>query len=98
MKEELTSYDGEELLFKKRTAINLKVPLSKATDKIVYEEALELVDTFFPDNARTLGRMVYGKRGSSCLYALMQTLQRRHDLMGTKSTIEARHDRWEPGW
>lgn len=92
MKEELTSYDGEELLFKKRTAVNLRVPLSKATEKIVYEEALELVDTFFPDNARTLGRMVYGKRASSCLYALKETLQRRHDLMGTKSMIEARRD------
>jgi len=92
MKEELTGYDGEELLFKKRTAANLKVPLSKATEKIVYEEALELVDTFFPDNARTLGRMVYGKRAASCLYALKETLQRRHDLMGTKSTIEARLD------
>lgn len=92
MKEELTGYDGEELLFKKRTAANLKVPLSKATEKIVYEEALVLVDTFFPDNARTLGRMVYGKRAASCLHSLKETLQRRHDLMGTKSSIEARLD------
>lgn len=92
MKEELTGYDGEELLFKKRTAANIKVPLAKATEKIVYEEALGLVDMFFPDNARTLGRMVYGKRAASCLHSLKETLQRRHDLMGTKSTVEARLD------
>jgi superfamily II DNA or RNA helicase len=92
MKEELTSYDGVELLFKKRTAVNIKVPLSKATEKIVYEEALVLVDTFFPEKARTLGRIVYGKRAASCLHALRETLLRRHDLMGTKSEIEARLD------
>ena len=92
MKEELTGYDGEELLFKKRTAANLKVPLSKATEKIVYEEALNLVGAFFPDNARTLGRIVYGKRAASCLYSLKETLNRRHDLMGTKSSTEARRD------
>ncbi len=92
MKEELTGYDGQEFLFKKRIAANLKVPLSKATEKIVYEEALQLVDSFFPDNARTLGRMVYGKRAASCLHSLKETLQRRHDLMGTKSEIEARRD------
>jgi superfamily II DNA or RNA helicase len=92
MKEELTDYDGQAALFRKRTAANIRVPLAHATEKIVYEEALNLVDTFFPDNARILGRLVYGKRAASCLFALRETLRRRHDLMGTKVEIEARRD------
>lgn len=92
MKEELTGYDGRELLFKERVAENLKVPLSSASEQIIYNDALDLVDEFFPDNARTLGRMVYGKRAASSLHSLAETLERRAELMGTKTVTEARRD------
>ena len=38
---------------------------------------------FFPANAVPLGRMVYGKRAASSLYALSETLKRRRDGMGS---------------
>ena len=82
MKEGLVDVDGKAPLFKKRTAHNIPVPLNLA-EKVIYDEALALVDDYFPANAVGLGRMVYGKRAASCLYALRETLQRRTTNMGT---------------
>ena len=82
MKEGLFNVDGKTRLFKKRTAHNIPVPLSLA-EKIIYDEALALVDEYFPANAVGLGRMVYGKRAASSLYALRETLKRRTANMGT---------------
>ena len=42
-----------------------------------------MVDAYFPRNAIGLGRMVYGKRAASSLYALGETLRRRQQRMGT---------------
>jgi superfamily II DNA or RNA helicase len=88
MKEDLVDYDGVTPLFKGRRATNLRVPLSGIEDAI-YRQALELVDRYFPPIAQVLGRMVYGKRAASSLYALAQTLQRRHDGMGAPSAVDA---------
>ena len=82
MKEGLVDVDGRTPLFKKRTAHNIPVPLS-LVEKVVYDESLALVDSYFPPNAVGLGRMVYGKRAASSLYALRETLQRRTTNMGT---------------
>jgi len=82
MKEDLVDFDGVTKLFRGRTAANEPVPLNpKEAD--FYAEALELVDRFFPANAIPLGRMVYGKRAASSLYALAATLKRRRDGMGS---------------
>ena len=82
MKEGLVDIDARTPLFKKRTAHNIPVPLSLA-EKVIYDEALDLVDDYFPANAVGLGRMVYGKRAASSLHALRETLQRRTTNMGT---------------
>lgn len=82
MKEGLVNIDGKTPLFKKRTAHNISVPLS-LQEKVIYDQALHLVDTYFPTSAVGLGRMVYGKRAASSLHALRETLQRRTANMGT---------------
>src|SRR5690606_13229590 len=73
--------DGRTKLFKKRTAHNIPVSLS-LPEKTIYDEALRIVDEFFPPVAVGLGRMVYGKRAASSLYALGETLRRRVANMG----------------
>src|SRR5439155_15281158 len=65
-----------------RHAANEPVRLNP-TEADFYAEALALVDRFFPANAVPLGRMVYGKRAASSLYALAETLKRRRDGMGS---------------
>ena len=82
MKEALVDIDGSTPLFRKRTAHNIAVPLS-LSEKIIYDQALSLVDAYFPTNSVGLGRMVYGKRAASSLYALGETLRRRVVKMGT---------------
>ncbi|MDP9437126.1 MAG: DEAD/DEAH box helicase, partial [Actinomycetota bacterium] len=82
MKEDLVDFDGVTKLFKGRRASNETIPLNP-TEAGFYAEALDLVDRFFPTNAVPLGRMVYGKRAASSLYALAETLKRRRDGMGT---------------
>ncbi len=91
MKEELFDYDGQTRLFNDRNAANIRAPLS-SVEVPFYFQALDLVDVYFPDNAKTLGRMVYGKRAASSLYALGETLRRRRDNMGTLSPPEARRN------
>jgi len=83
MKEELLNYDGVTPLFKGRTASNIAVPLN-AAEAAFYQQALELVDAYFPSNSAALARMVYGKRTASSLYSLARTLRRRHANMGTE--------------
>ena len=82
MKEDLVDFDGVTKLFKGRRAANETVPLNP-TEADFYAQALDLVDRFFPANAVPLGRMVYGKRAASSLYALAETLKRRRDGMGS---------------
>jgi superfamily II DNA or RNA helicase len=88
MKEDLVDYDGRTRLFKGRTAENYSIPLSQ-TEYGYYQAALDMVDTFFAPTAQPLARMVYGKRAASSLYALAETLRRRHDRMGAMSEAEA---------
>ncbi|MER5323705.1 helicase-related protein [Streptosporangium roseum] len=88
MKEDLVNYDGKTRLFKGRTAANHRVPLSKL-EFGYYQAALDMVDQYFPAVARPLARMVYGKRAASSLWALVETLRRRHDHMGEMSEAEA---------
>ena len=90
MKEELVGFDGEQL-FKARRAGNVKAPLS-AAERAYYDEALSLVDRYFPAAARSLARMVYGKRAASSLYALAETLRRRSDRIGSQSPADAAHE------
>ncbi len=87
MKEDLVDYDGVTKLFKGRRATNLRVPLT-LNELTVYNEALAMVDDYFPPAAQSLARMVYGKRAASCLHALAETLKRRRDLMGGKTAAE----------
>jgi hypothetical protein len=87
MKEELRDHEDRRL-FHDRNATNVKVPLS-AIEYPFYEQAIALVNDYFPDEAKTLGRMVYGKRAASCLYSLAETLRRRADGMGSLSEPEA---------
>lgn len=87
MKEELYDNHGDPL-FHPRHAYNVKVPLS-AVEQPFYERALDLVDAYFAPEARTLGKMVYGKRAASSLFALSETLRRRHTNMGLLSEPEA---------
>ena len=82
MKEGLVDIDEATPLFKKRTAHNITIPLN-LTEKIIYDQAQDLVDAYFPASAVGLGRMVYGKRAASSLHALRETLQRRATRMGT---------------
>ena len=82
MKEQLVDYDTESLLFKEREAANVKVQMNP-TEQRFYDRALELVEAYFPVRGRGLAAMVYGKRAASSMYALAETLRRRHDKMGT---------------
>ncbi|WP_206078068.1 MULTISPECIES: helicase-related protein [Pseudonocardiaceae] len=88
MKEDLVDYDGKTRLFKGRTAHNRSVPLSR-TEYSYYQAAVDMVDQYFPPAAQPLARMVYGKRAASSLYALAETLRRRHTHMGQMSEAEA---------
>jgi len=90
MKEDLVDYDGVTKLFKGRTAHNEPVPLN-SVEYPYYQEAIDLVDEYFPSTAAPLAKMVYGKRAASTLHALAETLKRRRDLMGSESTVEAAH-------
>jgi superfamily II DNA or RNA helicase len=91
MKEELVDYDGRSPLFKPRHARNVNVALN-VDEQTFYNEALDLVARYFPRTAVGLGQMVYGKRASSSLYALAETLRRRRDKMGTQNPADAAHD------
>jgi superfamily II DNA/RNA helicase len=86
-------------LFKGRHAENQPIPLSLVEAEFYYE-ALDLVDRYFPVIAVPLGRMIYGKRAASSLYALAETLKRRRDGMGTAmpsaAAIEADPDGDDP--
>ena len=99
MKEDLVDFDGVTKLFKGRHAENHSVPLT-AIEADFYAEALDLVDRYFPPIAVPLGRMVYGKRAASSMYALAETLKRRRDGMGTAmpsaAAIEADPDGDDP--
>ena len=88
MKEEIVDLDGATKLFKPREARNVPIPLN-ATERAFYDEALDLVDRFFPPVATTLAKMVYGKRASSSLHALAETLRRRRDKMGGENPADA---------
>lgn len=81
MKEELVDYDGTTRLFLERVAHNVVVPLG-VDERAFYDDALRLVDEFFPQNAAALAKMVYGKRAASALYSLGETLRRRKDILG----------------
>lgn len=86
MKESLVHNDGKTPLFKGRTARNLDIPLS-AAEASLYEQALAMVDSYFPPSAQPLARMVYGKRAASTLHALRETLLRRRGHMGETETL-----------
>jgi superfamily II DNA or RNA helicase len=91
MKEDLVDFDGQTKLFKGRHAENQSVALSPVEGEF-YNEALDLVDRYFPAIAVPLGKMVYGKRAASSLYALAETLKRRHAGMGTVMPSAAAYD------
>jgi superfamily II DNA or RNA helicase len=91
MKEDLVDFDGVTKLFKGRHAENHSVALSPVEAEFYYE-ALDLVDRYFPAIAVPLGKMVYGKRAASSLYALAETLKRRREGMGTVMPSAAAHD------
>jgi superfamily II DNA or RNA helicase len=91
MKEELRDHENNRLFFD-RLSYNEKVPLTPL-EQPFYQRAQDLVETYFPVEAKTLGRMVYGKRAASCLHALASTLERRRSAMGTLSEPEAVRDR-----
>ena len=82
MKEQLVDYDTKSLLFREREAVNVKVRMNP-TEQRFHDLALDLVATYFDVKGRELASMVYGKRAASSLYALAETLHRRHDKMGT---------------
>lgn len=88
MKEDLVDYDGQSHLFKRRRATNHRIPLSRQ-EHAIYTQALDLVDRYMLPNAQPLARMVYGKRTASSLYALRETLRRRHEHMGRLAAAEA---------
>ncbi len=88
MKEELVDYDGATKLFEAREARNIAVPLN-GVERAFYNEALDLVDTYFPPAANTLAKMVYGKRAASSLDSLAKTLRRRRDGMGVDNPGDA---------
>ena len=90
MKEEIVDLDGATKLFRPREARNVPIPLN-ATERAFYDEALDLVDRFFPPVATTLAKMVYGKRASSSLHALAETLRRRREKMGAENPADAAH-------
>lgn len=88
MKEDLVDYDGLTKLFHGRRAANIRVPLT-LQELSLYNQALQMVDDYFPPIAQALARMVYGKRTASCLYSLAETLKRRRDRMGQMTGAEA---------
>ncbi|MEV6923953.1 helicase-related protein [Dactylosporangium sp. NPDC051485] len=88
MKEDLRDYDGVTALFKGRKAENFPIPLS-GPEFGVYQQALDMVDDFFPPTAQPLARMVYGKRAASALASLAITLRRRSEKMGSQTEAEA---------
>lgn len=88
MKEDLFDYDQVTPLFKGRRAWNIPVALN-ATEAAYYQQALELVDRYFPAGAVPLAKMVYGKRAASSLHALACTLKRRAELMGSSTPVAA---------
>lgn len=88
MKEDLFDYDQVTPLFKGRRARNISVALN-ATEAAYYQQALELVDRYFPAGAVPLAKMVYGKRAASSLYALACTLRRRAEFMGSSTPVAA---------
>ncbi len=88
MKEDLVDFDGTTKLFKGRHASNRTVGLDPV-EAAYYEEALRLVDDYFPANAVQLGKMVYGKRAASSLHALAETLERRKKGMGSEMPAAA---------
>lgn len=90
MKEDLVDFDGVTKLFKGRHAENHSVALSPVESEF-YNEALDLVDRYFPQAAVPLAKMVYGKRAASSLYALAETLKRRRDGMGAAMPTAAAH-------
>lgn len=90
MKEELVDYDGTTRLFRGRVAHNTVVPLG-VDERAFYDEALDLVDKYFPHNAIPLAKMVYGKRCASSLYALAETLRRRQEHLNG-AIAESFHD------
>lgn len=91
MKEELVDYDGATPLFKGRRATNVKIPLN-VDERTFYNEALDLVERYFPTTAVGLAKMVYGKRAASSLWALRETLRRRTERMGTANPTDAAID------
>jgi superfamily II DNA or RNA helicase len=88
MKEDLFDYDHVTPLFKGRRAENIPVALN-ATEAAYYQQAIEMVDRYFPAEAVPLAKMVYGKRAASSLHALACTLRRRHDKMGSDTPVAA---------
>jgi SNF2 family DNA or RNA helicase len=88
IKEELVDYDGVTPLFRGRQAENIPVALN-AVERGFYNQALDMVERYFPPAAAPLAKMVYGKRAASCLYALAETLRRRSEKMGTALPAEA---------
>jgi superfamily II DNA or RNA helicase len=99
MKEDLVDHDGVTPLFKGRRARNIPIALN-STEAAFYQEALELVDRYFPPIAVPLAKMVYGKRAASSLFALGETLRRRRDMMGSTlpvaSAMESDPDSEDP--
>ncbi|MEZ5116077.1 MAG: helicase-related protein [Candidatus Nanopelagicales bacterium] len=91
MKESLVDYDGATRLFKGRRAHNLDIPLS-SVEGVIYQQALDMVDEFFPPSAQPLARMVYGKRAASSLHSLRETLLRRRDNMGSNDPVKPSAD------
>ena len=89
MKEQLIDFGGEPL-FRSRTARNEATPLNYA-ERRCYDSALHLVDEFFPAGSAALARMVYGKRASSSLHALRETLLRRMERAGSSNPRDAAH-------
>ena len=88
MKEDLFDYDQVTPLFKGRRARNIPVALN-ATEAAYYQQALDLVDRYFPLEAVPLAKMVYGKRAASSLHALACTLRRRSEGMGSSTPVAA---------
>ncbi len=91
MKESLVDYDQKRKLFKPREAKNVKVPMN-GVEQDFHNQALALVDEFFPLDARQLARIVYGKRAASSLHSLARTLHHRWERMGTDPTAPVGDD------
>jgi superfamily II DNA or RNA helicase len=75
MKEDLVDRDGNAL-FPPRFSETVPVQLN-AHESAAYDAVMDYVEAFYPDNA-ALARTIYGKRAASSLYAVEQTLRRRH--------------------